>query len=50
MMILAGILFILWLLGIFGVFVIGWFIHVFLVIAIILFFAGMSKKKTPMVK
>ncbi len=33
---IALILLVLWLLGIIGVYTIGWFVHVFLIIAIIL--------------
>jgi len=33
---IAAILLIVWLVGLLGVFSIGWFIHIFLVVAIIL--------------
>ena len=44
---IAIILLILWLLGIVGVYSIGWFIHVLLVAAIILFLIRIIQGRNP---
>ena len=45
MLITIGIiLLILWLLGIIGVYTLGWYIHILLVVAIILFIIKLVKK------
>jgi hypothetical protein len=46
---LAVILLIAWLLGIVGTYTIGAFVHVLLVIAIVLFLAGLLSGRTPVV-
>jgi hypothetical protein len=46
---LAVILLIAWLLGIVGTYTIGAFVHVLLVIAIVLFIAGLVSGRTPVV-
>jgi hypothetical protein len=44
---IAVILLILWFLGIIGVYTIGWFIHILLVIAIILFLIRIIQGRNP---
>ena len=44
---LAVILLILWFLGIIGVYTIGWFIHILLVVAIILFLIRIIQGRNP---
>lgn len=44
---LAFILLILWLLGIIGIYSIGWFIHILLVAAIILFLVRVIEGRNP---
>ena len=44
---IAIILLILWLLGVVGVFSIGWFIHVLLVVAIIMFLIRIIQGRNP---
>ena len=46
---LAVILLIAWLLGIVGTYTIGYFVHVLLVIALVLFVAGLVSGRTPVV-
>ncbi len=44
---IAIILLILWLLGVVGVFSIGWFIHILLVVAIIMFLIRIIQGRNP---
>lgn len=44
---IAAVLLILWLLGVIGVYSIGWFIHVLLVIAIIMFLIRIIQGRNP---
>lgn len=44
---IAVILLLGWLLGVFGVYTIGWFIHVLLVVAIILFLIRIIQGRNP---
>ncbi|MEK7552270.1 MAG: lmo0937 family membrane protein [Patescibacteria group bacterium] len=44
---IAIILLILWFLGVVGVYAIGWFIHVLLVVAIIMFLVRVIQGKNP---
>lgn len=44
---IAFVLLILWILGIVGVFTIGWFIHILLVAAIILFLVRIIQGRNP---
>jgi len=44
---IAFVLLVLWLLGIIGVYSIGWFIHILLVVAIILFLIRIIQGKNP---
>ena len=44
---IAVILIILWVLGIVGVFAIGWFIHILLVAAVILILVRVIRGKNP---
>jgi len=44
---LAIILVILWLLGVIGVYSIGWFIHILLVLAIIMFLVRIIQGRNP---
>jgi hypothetical protein len=44
---IAIILLILWFLGVVGVYTIGWFIHILLVIAIIMFLVRIIQGKNP---
>jgi asparagine N-glycosylation enzyme membrane subunit Stt3 len=45
---IAIVLLVLWLLGIIGVYSIGWFIHVLLVVAIILFLIRVIQGRNPL--
>ncbi len=45
---IAVILLILWLLGVIGVYTIGWFIHILLVVAVILFLVRIIQGKNPL--
>ena len=45
---IAVILLILWLLGVVGVFTIGWFIHILLVVAVILFLIRIIQGRNPL--
>jgi hypothetical protein len=45
---IAVILLILWLLGVVGVYSIGWFIHILLVLAIILFLVRIIQGRNPL--
>jgi asparagine N-glycosylation enzyme membrane subunit Stt3 len=45
---IAVILLLLWLLGIVGVYTIGWFVHVLLVIAIVLFLIRVIQGRNPL--
>jgi len=45
---IAVLLIILWLLGVVGVYTIGWFIHLLLVIAIILFLVRVIQGRNPL--
>lgn len=45
---IAIILLILWLLGVVGVYTIGWFIHILLVVAIILFLIRIIQGRNPL--
>lgn len=45
---IAFILLILWLLGIVGVYTIGWFIHILLVAAVILFLVRIIQGRDPL--
>lgn len=45
---IAVILIALWLLGVVGVYTIGWFIHVLLVVAIILFLIRVIQGRNPL--
>ncbi len=47
LMTLAVILLILWFLGIIGVYTIGWFIHILLVVAIVLFLVRIIQGRNP---
>ena len=44
---IAVILLVLWLLGVVGVYTIGWFIHILLVVAIILFLIRIIQGRNP---
>ncbi len=44
---IAIILLILWILGVVGVYTIGWFIHVLLVVAIVLFLIRIIQGRNP---
>ncbi len=44
---IAAVLLILWLLGVVGVYSIGWFIHVLLVIAVIMFLIRIIQGRNP---
>ncbi len=45
---IALILLVLWFLGIIGLYTIGWFIHVLLVVAIVLFLIRVIQGKNPL--
>ena len=44
---IAIVLLVLWLLGVVGVYTIGWFIHVLLVVAIIMFLIRVIQGRNP---
>ncbi len=44
---IAVILLILWFLGVIGVYTIGWFIHILLVVAIIMFLIRIIQGRNP---
>jgi len=44
---IAFILLVLWFLGVIGVYTIGWFIHILLVVAIILFLIRIIRGENP---
>jgi asparagine N-glycosylation enzyme membrane subunit Stt3 len=44
---IAIILLVLWLLGVVGVYTIGWFIHVLLVVAVVLFLIRVIRGENP---
>jgi hypothetical protein len=44
---IAVILLILWILGVVGVYTIGWFVHILLIAAIILFLIRIIQGKNP---
>lgn len=46
---IAFILLVLWVLGLVGIYSIGWFIHILLVAAIILFLVRIIEGKNPVV-
>lgn len=45
---IAVILIVLWLLGVIGVYTIGWFIHLLLVVAIIIFLIRVIQGRNPL--
>ena len=45
---IAFILVLLWVLGIIGVYTIGWFIHILLVVAIIMFLIRIIQGRNPL--
>ncbi len=45
---IATILIVLWLLGLIGAYSIGWFIHVLLVVAVILFLIRIIQGRNPL--
>jgi hypothetical protein len=45
---IAILLLILWILGVVGVYTIGWFIHILLVVAIILFLIRIIQGRNPL--
>ena len=45
---IAVILLILWVLGVVGIFTIGWFIHILLIAAIILFLIRVIRGENPL--
>lgn len=44
---IAVILLVLWLLGVVGVYTIGWFVHILLVVAIIMFLIRIIQGRNP---
>jgi asparagine N-glycosylation enzyme membrane subunit Stt3 len=44
---IAAILLVLWFLGVIGVYTIGWFIHLLLVVAIIMFLIRIIRGENP---
>lgn len=44
---IAAVLLVLWFLGVVGVYTIGWFIHVLLVVAIIMFLIRIIQGRNP---
>jgi hypothetical protein len=46
--IIAAILIVLWLLGVIGVYTIGWFVHILLVIAIVLVLVRVIRGENPL--
>jgi len=47
LMTIAIVLLILWFLGVIGVYTIGWFIHILLVVAIIMFLIRIIQGRNP---
>ena len=45
---IAVVLLILWFLGVIGLYSIGWFIHILLIIAVIMFLIRVIKGENPM--
>lgn len=45
---IAVILLVLWLLGVIGVYSIGWFIHILLVVAIVMFLVRVIQGQNPL--
>lgn len=45
---IAALLIVLWLLGIIGVYTVGWFIHILLVIAVILVLVRIIQGRNPL--
>ena len=45
---IAVILLVLWILGVVGVYTIGWFVHVLLVVAIVLFLVRVIQGRNPL--
>ncbi len=45
---IAFVLLVLWLLGVIGVYTVGWFIHILLVIAIIMFLIRIIQGENPL--
>ena len=45
---IAVILLVLWILGVVGVYTIGWFVHVLLVVAIVLFLIRVIQGRNPL--
>jgi hypothetical protein len=45
---IAALLIVLWLLGIIGVYTVGWFIHILLVIAVILILVRIIQGRNPL--
>lgn len=46
-MTIAVILLVLWLLGVVGVYTIGWFVHILLVVAVIMFLIRIIRGENP---
>lgn len=44
---IAVVLLVLWLLGVVGVYTIGWFIHILLVVAVVMFLIRIIQGKNP---
>lgn len=44
---IAVVLLVLWLLGVIGVYTIGWFIHLLLVVAVVMFLIRIIQGKNP---
>ncbi len=44
---IAVVLLVLWILGVVGVYTIGWFIHILLVVAIVMFLVRVIQGKNP---
>ncbi len=45
---IAAVLLVLWLLGVIGVYTIGWFVHILLVIALIMFLIRIIQGENPL--
>jgi len=45
---IAVILLVLWILGVVGVYTIGWFVHVLLVVAVVLFLVRVIQGRNPL--
>ena len=45
---IALILLVLWILGVVGVYTIGWFVHVLLVVAVVLFLVRVIQGRNPL--